>query len=107
MEILQSYEFRKPSRSRYAPVVKALLEDGAPVVKLTRGEDFDQDAQIGSVQGAVSAQVRESPKNTDKRRPHTFVESDDVLIVALYPKGEGPALRRRRAQGRGKLVPTA
>jgi hypothetical protein len=107
MEILQTYEFRRQPRGQYAPVVKALLEDGAPIIKLTRGEDFPQNAKIGSVQGAVSAQVRDSPLNKDKRRAKTFTESDDVLIVTLYAEGEGPAQRRKRAPGRGQRVPVA
>lgn len=107
MEILQEYDFKRPSRSQYAPVAKALLEDGVFAVKLKRGEDFPQSANVSSVQGAVSTQVRESPKNVDRRRARTFVESDDVLVVSLYAAGEGPAPKRRRSQGRGRAVVNA
>ena len=103
MEILQSYNFQKPSRSQYAPVVKALLEDGAPIVKLKRGEDFPSDAKIESVQGAVTTQIRQAPANTNRRIARTFTESDDALIVTLWPEGQGPKARKKAAK-REKLV---
>jgi hypothetical protein len=93
MEILRSYEFKKPSKSRYAPVVKALVEDGVFAVRLVRGTDFPSEATIDSVQGAVSQQVRNAG-----RRARTFAESLDALIVSLYPEGEGPRRRRTRAK---------
>jgi hypothetical protein len=99
MEILDSYEFKRPSRSRYAPVVDALVNGvgGKKVfaVKLKRGEDFPQASSISSVQGAISTQVREAG-----RRAKTFAESDDVLVVSLWPEGEGPRVRRRSSRGR-------
>jgi hypothetical protein len=93
MEILQSYTFQRPSRSQYAPVVKALVEDGVPAVRLTRGEDFSQDAKMLSVQGGVSDQLR---KAGGGRIPRTFVEDDDHLIVSFHAEGEGPKPRRRK-----------
>ena len=93
MEILQSYEFKKQSSSRYAPVVKALVDQGAFAVKLKRGEDFDQAASIETVQGGVSTLIRKAG-----HRARTFRESDDVLVVTLYAEGEGPKPRRRARQ---------
>jgi hypothetical protein len=101
MEILSDYNFQRPSRSRYAPVVEALIEKGIFAVKLKRGEDFPSDANINSVQGAISTQIRESPKNTTNRRARTWVEDPEtanVLIVSLYPEGEGPAARSKTAK---------
>lgn len=90
MEILNSYEFRKPSRSQWAPVVKALVEDGNFAVRLKRGVDFPEDANLDTVQGGVSSQVRNAG-----RAARTFREGDDALVVTLRAEGEGP--RRSRA----------
>jgi hypothetical protein len=102
MEILQSFEFKKPSRSRYATVVKALVDDGAAAVRLKRGVDFPAEVSMDGVQSAVADQVRKRGK-----RARTFRESDDELVVALWADGQGPALaaRRQRKQGRRQPVP--
>ena len=91
MQRLDSYEFKKPSTSKYAPVVKALVEDGVFAVRLVRGQDFGRDVTLDAVQGAVSQQVRNAG-----RRARTFRESDDALVVSLWPEGEGPRTPRRR-----------
>lgn len=90
MEILTSYEFKRPSTSRYAPVVNALVTDGAKAVRIKRGEDFPAEISMDSVQGAVSQEIRKAGA-----RARTFRESDDVLVIAL--RGEGEAPRRKRA----------
>lgn len=90
MEILNSYEFRKPSNSQWAKVVKALVQDGAFAVRLKRGVDFPQDANLDTIQGGISSQVRNAG-----RRARTFREGDDAIVVSLYAEGEGP--RRSRA----------
>lgn len=90
MEILQSYEFKRESNSRYAPYVKALL-DGATAIRLKRGRDFPADAGLETIQGGVSTLVRK-----EGRRARTFREDNDNLVVALWPEGEGPRPRRAR-----------
>jgi hypothetical protein len=93
MEKLQSYEFRKPSRSRYAPVVTALVDEGVFAVRLKRGPDFPEGVSMDSVQGAVADQVRKAG-----RRAKTFRESDDALVVSLAtdePRSRGRSQRRR------------
>lgn len=95
MEKLTSYEFKKPSRSRYAPVVKALVDDDVVAVRMKRGEDFPGDVTMDGVQAAISDQVRKRG-----RRARTFRESDDALVVALWPEGEGPRTPRRRGARR-------
>lgn len=97
MEILESYSFTKPSTSRYAAAVSALVEDGHFAVKLKRGTDFPAEIGIEAVQGAISEQIRKRGK-----RARTFRESDDVLVVSLYGDGEGP--RRRRGARRQAAV---
>lgn len=97
MEKLDSYEFRKPSASQWAPVVKALVHDKSFAVRLKRGVDFPAEANLDTVQGGVSSQVRNAG-----RRARTFREDPDTLIVSLYAEGEGPrrpkaARRRERA----------
>jgi hypothetical protein len=96
MEKLDSFDFSKrPSRSRYAPVVEALLhgktDDGKPVkaVRLKRGEDWPPDVNLDSVQGAISDQLRKAGK-----RAQTFRVDDDTLVVGLNDK---PAPARRRS----------
>jgi hypothetical protein len=93
VQILDSYEFKKPSKSRYAPVVKALVDDGAFAVRLERGVDFPADRSLDNVQGAISQQVRNAG-----RRAKTFAEPPDALVVSLYEEGDGP--RRRRARSK-------
>lgn len=93
MEILNEYDFKRQSTSRYAPAVKALVDDGAFAVKLRRGVDFPQDVRTDNVQANVSNLVRARGK-----RARTFVESDDVVVVSLWPDGEGPKQRRKAAK---------
>lgn len=97
MDVLNSYEFRKPSHSQWAPVVKALVQDGVFAVRLKRGVDFPQDANLDTVQGGVSSQVRNAG-----RRARTFREGDDAIVVSLYAEGEGP--RRTRTARRRERV---
>ena len=107
MEILQSFTFQKPSTSRYAPVVEALLKTPTPIIRLKRGEDFPQEAKIESVQGALATQVRDSPQNTNGRRARTFTETDDSLVVTLWAEGEGPRRRAKRAATKSAARVTA
>jgi hypothetical protein len=96
MEKLDSFDFSKrPSRSRYAPVIEALLhgktDDGKPVkaVRLRRGdEEFPQGIGIDSVQGAIADQLRKVGK-----RAKTYRVSDDELVVGLN-EAAAPARRR-------------
>jgi hypothetical protein len=89
MEKLDSFDFdKRPSRSRYAPVVKAMVEDGVKAVRLKRGEDFPQEVNIDSVQSAVADQVRKAGKHAQTHR-----ESEDSLVVGLQTNPR-PARRR-------------
>lgn len=101
MEILQQYAFRRPSTSQYAAAIAAIAHPDpnkrAFAVKLKRGEDFPVDAKTSTVQGGVSTQLRKALEDVPDLRgriPRTFVESDDVVVVALHPEGEGPKSRR-------------
>src|SRR3954454_8845871 len=91
MEILREYDFTRPSRSQYAPIAKALIDDGAKIVRIKRGEDFSEKATMASVRGAVSDSIAKRG-----HRARTFIESEDVLVVALWTEGEGPQRRRKR-----------
>jgi hypothetical protein len=102
VEILQQYAFKRPSTSQYAEAIKAVCHPDpnkrAYAVKLKRGEDFPADAKTSTVQGGVSTQLRKALDEVPElrgRRPRTFVESDDVVVVALWPEGEGPRPRRK------------
>jgi hypothetical protein len=95
MEILESYEFKRTSKSQYAKVVKALVEDGRFAVRMRRGEDFPENNSLSSVQGAVGDQIRKAG-----RRARTFAEPPDHLVVSLYAEGEGPTARRRPSRAR-------
>jgi ribosomal protein RSM22 (predicted rRNA methylase) len=95
MEKLDSFDFSKrPSRSRYAPVIEALLhgktDDGKPVkaVRLKRGDDWPSDVNIDSVQGAIADQLRKVGK-----RAKTFRVDDNTLVVGL---NDAPTPRRAR-----------
>lgn len=93
MEILESFDFdKRPSRSRYAPVVKALVEDGAKAVRLTRGEDFPQPLSMDAVQGAIADQFRKAGKKAE-----TYRQDEDHLVVRLSDK---PSTGRRRGRAR-------
>lgn len=100
MEQLQSFEFKRPSRSQYAPVVKALVDDGTFAVRLVRGEDFPQGANIHQVQSSVRIAIEKAGA-----RARTFVEyeedhSANTMVVSLWRDGEGPKkpTRRRRRE---------
>lgn len=96
MEILETFNFdERPSRSRYAGVVKALVEQRKHAVKLTRGADFPVDVKIDTVQAGVSTAVRKAGK-----RARTRVVSDDELVVGLAD--DRPA--RKRALQRAVAV---
>lgn len=90
MEILTTYDFTRPSRSQYAPIAKALIDDKAPIVRIKRGEDFSEKASIASVRGAVSDSIAKRG-----HRARTHIESEDVLVIALWAEGEGPQRRRK------------
>lgn len=93
MERLDSFDFSKrPSRSRYAAVVKALVDEGVHAVRITRGVDFPDELQMDTVQGSISQQIRKAGK-----RARTYRESEDVLIVGL---NEEAAPRRRGGRAR-------
>lgn len=101
MEILEQFDFdKRPSRSRYADVIKALVEDGVHAVKITRGEkEFPAEVSIETVQGGISTQVREAGRTAVTRKL-----GDDVLVVGLEDsRAKRP---RKTTNGRKKdLVP--
>ena len=96
MEILKEYTFQRPSKSRYAQVVKALVHDGVFAVKLKPGEDFPAGQKVETVQGAVAGQIRKAG-----RVARTFTEEDGSVVVTLYKVGEEP---KRRKKGREKAI---
>lgn len=91
MEILENFDFdKRPSRSRYAPVVDALINNGVKAVRIRRGDpEWPNGTNIESIQGAVADQIRKRGKNARTHR-----ETDDSLIVGLNEK-PAPARRRR------------
>lgn len=90
MEILEEFDFdSRPSRSRYVAAMTALVEDNVRAVKLTRGQDFDADVQLASVQGAISTLARER----FGVRVVTRRVGDDELVVGINPN---QTVRRRR-----------
>lgn len=91
MEILEEFSFKKESRSRYAAVVKALVEDGNFAVRLKSGVDFPDDVGIETVQGAISQQIRNAGRSAK-----TFREKDGSLVVSLHARGEEPKPRKKR-----------
>jgi hypothetical protein len=93
MEKLDSYIFgRRPSRSRYAAAVTALIDEGTAAVLLKRGDDFDQAVDIQSVQGAISTQIRNRGKKARTERV-----DDNTLAVALDDRpARAPRSSRRR-----------
>jgi hypothetical protein len=93
MDLLQSYEFKRPSRSQYTPVVTALVDEGIPFVRMKRGEDFSDHTKIASVRNGVSDQLH---KAGGGRTPRTWVEDDDNLIVTFWSEDEKPKPRRRK-----------
>jgi hypothetical protein len=112
MEILESYDFTRPSRSQYAPAVEALCHPDpnkrASIVSLKRAEDFSEKADIRGVQGAVSDRMRKALEKVPDlrgRRPRTFIESNDVIVISLWPEGEEP--RRRTGRRRERQAATA
>lgn len=87
MEKLDTFDFsRRPSRSRYATAVNALL-NGTTAVRLKRGEDFPEDLNIESVQGSIAGLLRKEGKHA-----RTYRESNDSLVVGLQ---SAPAQKRR------------
>lgn len=103
MEQLKSFDFKKPSRSRYADAVDAVVDGGVFAVRLRRGEDFPEGVSMNSVQGAVADQIRKRGG-----RARTFRESEDSLVVSLWKNGEGPRRPARRGrQSRYNGVPAA
>jgi hypothetical protein len=93
MELLQSFDFTRPSRSRYAPAVKALMEDRVFAVLLKRGEDFPADITMASVQGGIRDKIAKAGG-----RARIFPTEEGNLVVSLWPEGEGPKRPTRRAR---------
>jgi hypothetical protein len=94
MEILDdTFDFdSRPSRSRYAPVVKALVEEGKFGVKLKRGSDFPAGVKIDTVQAGVRTELGKAGK-----RAKTRILSPDELAVRLHPV-QNPAKRSRKRE---------
>jgi hypothetical protein len=89
MEILEEFDFTaRPSRSRYADAVTALVDNGAHAVRLARGTDFPDNLKMDTVQSAVTTQIRKAGK-----RARTYKVDDDTLVVGLRPD-HSPARRR-------------
>lgn len=100
MKILNDYSFHRPYNGRWVDVVKALMEDGVFAVRLERGEDFPEDKKIENVQNAITQQITKAGGHA-----RTFVEdreTKNVLIVSLWPDGEGPAKRAPKAKAAKK-----
>lgn len=95
MEILHNYEFKRPSRSRYADAIKALTEDGVFAVRLKRGEDFPDNVPMNSIQGGI----KDAFKKTSGRSVKTHSEGDEAVVVTLQPEGHSPKTRKKRARG--------
>jgi|SRR4051812_5309144 hypothetical protein len=94
MKILTSYEFKRPSRSRVAPVVSLLVDEGVFAVHLERGDEIWRDSDnADSLKNTLSTEVRKRG-----RRARIFTESDDAIVVSLWPEGEGPRARKKRAR---------
>jgi hypothetical protein len=96
MQKLESYDFTRPSRSRYKEAVKALIDEGVYAVRLAPGEDFPSDVKIDGVVSAVANEVKKRG-----RHARTFRERDEdtdafvALVVSLWPEGEEPRQSRR------------
>jgi hypothetical protein len=89
MEILETHDFKKPSRSRYAEAVKALIEDGVFAVRLKRGEDFPEEITAGSASGSVRQLI-----DKQGRIARCFIESERSLVVSLQPEGTTSRTRK-------------
>jgi len=94
MQKLTQYDFKRPSHSRYDEVVKALIEEGVPAVRLTRGEDFT--AKMDGVQSGLPDRILKAGRRARTQRDPDHPE--DVIVVGLWPEGEGPRKKRARAK---------
>lgn len=93
MKILQHFDFdQRPSRSRYASTVDALIVRNVAAVTLERGDDFPDDVKIATVQSGVRAAVAKAGK-----RARTYIISDDEIVVGLDDR---PAKPRRSGKRR-------
>jgi hypothetical protein len=91
MKILEEFDFSKrPSRSRYAPVVRALVEDNAVAVQLERGEDFPADVKIATASSGVRAAIKKAGK-----RAEVYPVDDDTIVVRLRSNGTSSSRRGR------------
>src|SRR3954452_8261374 len=96
MKQLQSFDFdARDTDSPYDPIVKLLVEDGVFAVELSRGEDFDEDVKVGGLSNTLRGRIRKAG-----RRARIRIKSKDVIVVGLWPEGEGPKrpTRRRRRE---------
>lgn len=97
MKILDEFDFdARPSRSRYAVMVKALVEDNAHAAVLKRGEDFPEGVQMATVQAGASAAMRKAGT-----RAITRIIDPDHLAVGVHPD---QAPRRRNGRKRGSAL---
>jgi hypothetical protein len=90
MKKLNEFDFsERPSSSRYASVVKALVDEGTFAVMLERGDaEFPADVKVDTVQTGVRNALRKAGK-----RARTRIPSDNVVVVGLNPN---PAPKRAR-----------
>jgi hypothetical protein len=97
MQQLTEYSFTRASRSRYAEAVSLLLDKNVFAVRLVRGEDFDKEVSVKSVQRAVSQLIRKRGRSA-----HTFIEDENAIVLSLWPEGEGPSrpTRKRKSSQR-------
>src|SRR4051794_4130607 len=97
MKILQHFDFdQRPSRSRYASTVKALVIDNEAAVTLERGDDFPDDVKIATVQSGVRAAVKKASKTA-----RTYIISDDEIVVGLDDR---PVKPRRSGRHRESVA---
>jgi hypothetical protein len=94
MRQLQEFDFdTRPSRSRYADAVSALVDDGVFAVELKRGEDFPANLALSSVQGSVSSLIRKRGKTA-----RTRIVDKDTIVVGLQANGTSSRRRGRERE---------
>jgi hypothetical protein len=98
MEKLSSFDFdARPSRSRYVPVVKALVDENTFAVKIKRGDpEFPEKVKVATIQAGVRTEVGKTGKTA-----RTRILSADEIVVGLDPN---PTSRRRSTKRRREAV---
>jgi hypothetical protein len=99
---LTEYSFERASRSRFAKAVSLVMDENVFAVRLIRGEDFPDDVKIKSVQRAVGSLIRKRGRSA-----RTFIESENAIILSLWPEGEAPSRPTRRRRSTQRQAPVA